>query len=72
MSVFAWFPKGEWQLADEKNGLIPLTIYTNRDVTVSNYATNDRKYSVLDAIGHNGAVHEEKHFADCLLRYPYA
>ena len=50
MSVFAWFPKGEWQLADEKNGLIPLTIYTNRDVTVSNYATNDRKYSVLRRI----------------------
>ena len=25
-----------------------------------------------DALGHKEAVHEEKHFADCLLRYPYA
>ena len=25
-----------------------------------------------DALGHKKAVHEEKHFADCLLRYPYA
>ena len=39
MSVFAWIPKGEWQLTDEKNGLVPLRIYTNRDVTISNHAT---------------------------------
>ena len=47
MSVFAWFPKGKWQLTDEKNGLVPLRIYTNRDVTISNHATNDTIYSVL-------------------------
>ena len=41
MLVFAWFPKGKWQLTDEKNGLVPLRIYTNRDVTISNHATND-------------------------------
>ena len=47
MLVFAWFPKGKWQLTDEKNGLLPLRIYTNRDVTISNHATNDTIYSVL-------------------------
>ena len=47
MLVFAWFPKGKWQLTDEKNGLVPLRIYTNRDVTSSNHATNDTIYSVL-------------------------
>ena len=41
MSVFVWFPKVKWQLTDEKNGLLPLRIYTNRDVTISNHATND-------------------------------
>ena len=72
MLVFAWFPKGKWQLTDEKNGLVPLRIYTNRDVTISNHATNDTIYSVLDALGHKEAVHEEKHFADYLLSYLYA
>ena len=47
MLVFAWFPKGKWQLTDEKNGLVPLRIYTNRDVTISNHATNDTISSVL-------------------------
>ena len=66
MSVFAWFPKGKWQLVDEKNGLIPLTIYTNRDVTVSNYATNDRKYSVLRRIRAQKGCPRRKAFADYL------
>ena len=47
MSVFAWFPKGKWQLVDEKTDLYLFTIYTNRDVTISNHATNDTIYSVL-------------------------
>ena len=47
MSVFAWFPKGKWQLVDEKTDLYLFTIYTNRDVTISKYATNETKYSVL-------------------------
>ena len=47
MSVFAWFPKGKWQLTDEKNGLVPHSIYTNRDVTISSHATNDTICSVL-------------------------
>ena len=46
MSVFVWFPKVKWQLTDEKNGLLPLRIYTNRDATISKYATNETKYSV--------------------------
>ena len=44
--VFAWFPKGEWLLADEKTDLHLFTIYTNRDATISKYATNETKYSV--------------------------
>lgn len=70
MSVFAWFPKGKWQLTDEKNGLVPLRIYTNRDVTISNHATNDTIYSVLDALGHKEAVHEESTSrTTCLVTY---
>lgn len=31
------------------------------------------QYTVFyDALGHKEAVHEEKHFADYLLSYPYA
>ena len=59
MSVFVWFPKGKWQLADEKTDLYLFTLYTNRDVTISKYATNETKYSVLDASGRKEAVHEE-------------
>ena len=47
MLVFAWFPKGEWHLGDEKTDFYLFTIYTNIDVTISKYATNDTKYSVL-------------------------
>lgn len=50
MSVFAWFPKGEWQLADEETDLYLFTIYANRDATISKYATNETKYSVLRRI----------------------
>ena len=32
--VFAWFPKGEWQLADETTDTYIFTIYTPRDVTI--------------------------------------
>ena len=59
MSVFVWFPKGEWLLADEKTDLYLFTIYINRDVTISRYATNETKYRVLDALGRKRAVHEE-------------
>ena len=46
MLVFAWFPKGEWHLGDEKTDFYLFTIYTNRDATISKYATNETKYSV--------------------------
>ena len=66
MSVFAWFPKGKWQLTDEKNGLLPLRIYTNRDVTISNYATNDTKYSVFRRIRAQKGCPRRNAFADYL------
>ena len=66
MSVFVWFPKGEWQLADEKTDLHLFTIYTNRDVTISNYATNDTKYSVLRRIRAQKGCPRRNAFADYL------
>ena len=64
MSVFVWFPKVKWQLTDEKNGLVPLRIYTNRDVTISKYATNDTKYSVLRRIRAQRSCPRRNAFAD--------
>ena len=66
MSVFVWFPKVKWQLTDEKNGLLPLRIYTNRDVTISNYATNDTKYSVLRRVRAQKGCPRRNAFADYL------
>ena len=66
MSVFVWFPKGEWLLADEKTDLNLFTIYTNRDVTISNYATNDTKYSVLRRIRAQKGCPRRNAFADYL------
>ena len=66
MSVFVWFPKGEWLLADEKTDLHLFTIYTNRDVTISNYATNDTKYSVLRRIRAQRSCPRRNAFADYL------
>ena len=66
MSVFVWFPKVKWQLRDEKNGLVPLRIYTNRDATISKYATNDTKYSVLRRIRAQKGCPRRNAFADYL------
>ena len=66
MSVFVWFPKVKWQLTDEKNGLLPLRIYTNRDVTISKNATNDTKYSVLRRIRAQKGCPRRNAFADYL------
>ena len=66
MSVFVWFPKGEWLLADEKTDLYLFTIYTNRDVTISEYATNDTKYSVLRRIRAQRSCPRRNAFADYL------
>ena len=66
MSVFVWFPKDEWQLADEKTDLYLFTIYTNRDVTISKYATNDTKYSVLRRIRAQRSCPRRNAFADYL------
>ena len=66
MSVFVWFPKGKWQLADEKTDLYLFTIYTNRDVTISKYATNDTKYSVLLLVRAQRGCPRRKAFADYL------
>ena len=72
MSVFVWFPKGEWQLADEKTDLYLLeNIQT--EMSQSQIMPQMIQYTVFyDALGHKEAVHEEKHFADYLLSYPYA
>ena len=64
MSVFVWFPKGEWLLADEKTDLYLFTIYTNRDVTISKYATNDTKYSVLLRVRAQRGCPRRNAFAD--------
>ena len=66
MSFFVWFPKGKWQLADEKTDLYLFTIYTNRDVTISKYATNDTKYSVLLRVRAQKGCPRRKAFADYL------
>ena len=66
MSVFVWFPKGEWQLADEKTDLYLITIYTNRDVTISNHATNDTIYSVLRCVRAQRGCPRRNAFADYL------
>ena len=64
MSVFVLFPKDEWQLANEKTDLYLFTIYTNRDVTISKYATNDTKYSVLLRIRAQRGCPRRNAFAD--------
>ena len=66
MSVFVLFPKDEWQLANEKTDLYLFTIYTNRDVTISKYATNDTKYSVLLRIRAQRGCPRRNAFADYL------
>ena len=66
MSVFVLFPKDEWQLADEKTDLYLFTIYTNRDVTISKYATNDTKYSVLLRVRAQRGCPRRNAFADYL------
>ena len=66
MSVFVWFPKVKWQLTDEKNELVPLRIYTNRDVTISNHATNETKYSVLRRVRAQRGCPRRNAFADYL------
>ena len=66
MSVFVWFPKVKWQLTDEKNGLVPLRIYTNRDATISKYATNETKYSVLRRVRAQRGCPRRNAFADYL------
>ena len=42
------------------------TIYTNRDVTISKYATNDTKYSVLLRVRAQRGCPRRKAFADYL------
>ena len=64
--VFAWFPKGEWYFADEKTDFYLFTIYTNRDVTISKYATNDTKYSVLLRVRAQRGCPRRNAFADYL------
>ena len=72
MSVFVWFPKGEWLLADEKTDL-HLLEYIQTEMSQSQIMPQMIQYTVFyDALGHKEAVHEEKHFADYLLSYPYA
>ena len=66
MSVFVLFPKDEWQLANEKTDLYLFTIYTNRDVTISKYATNDTKYSVLRRFRAQKGCPRRNAFADYL------
>ena len=66
MLVFAWFPKGEWHLGDEKTGFYLFTIYTNRDVTISNHATNDTIYSVLRRVRAQRGCPRRNAFADYL------
>ena len=64
--VFAWFPKGEWHLGDEKTGFYLFTIYTNRDVTISKNATNDTKNSVLRRFRAQKGCPRRNAFADYL------
>ena len=65
MSVFAWFPKGKWQLVDEKTDLY-LIVYIQTEMSQSQIMPQMIQYTVFyDALGHKEAVHEEKHFADC-------
>ena len=59
MSVFVWFPKGKWQLADEKTDLYLFTILTNRDAQSQNMPQMIQNTVFYDASGHKGAVHEE-------------
>ena len=66
MSVFVWFPKGKWQLVDEKTDLYLFTIYTNRDATISKYATNETKYSVLRRVRAQRGCPRRNAFADYL------
>ena len=66
MLVFAWFPKVKWQLADEKTDLYLFTLYTNRDVTISKYATNETKYSVLRRVRAQRGCPRRNAFADYL------
>ena len=66
MSVFAWFPKGEWLLADEKTDLYPFTIYANRDATISKYATIETKYSVLRRVRAQRSCPRRNAFANYL------
>ena len=66
MSVFVWFPKGEWHLGDEKTDFYLFTIYTNRDVTISKNATNDTKYSVLRRFRAQKGCPRRNAFADYL------
>ena len=66
MSFFVWFPKGKWQLADKDTDLYLFTIYANRDATISKYATNDTKYSVLRRIRAQKGCPRRNAFADYL------
>ena len=51
---------------DDKTGLTPLKIYANRDVTISKYATNDTKYSVLRRFRAQKGCPRRNAFADYL------
>ena len=66
MSFFVWFPKGKWQLADKDTDLYLFTIYANRDATISKYATNETKYSVLRRVRAQRGCPRRNAFADYL------
>ena len=59
MSVFVWFPKGEWLLADEKTDL-HLLEYIQTEMSQSQIMPQMIQNTVFyDALGHKRAVHEE-------------
>ena len=51
---------------DEKIDLYLFTIYTNRDATISNHATNDTIYSVLRCVRAQRGCPRRNAFADYL------
>ena len=53
-------------MADDKTDLYLFTVYINRDVTISKYATNDTKYSVLLRVRAQKGCPRRKAFADYL------
>lgn len=66
MPVFHGFQIGLWLSIDMKNGLYHFRICRNRDVTISEYATNETKYRVLRRIRAQRGCPRRNAFADYL------